>query len=131
MSALFDGCQIKSLLLHDTAVHNMLHLFIAPAIALAIVARLIYNFYRPGISKIPGPFFCKLTDAYRTYRVWRGDAHLWYPELRSKYGNLVRIGPKTILDSEQGEFQRVFGFKTDYEKVQHQSHWLCSTSLTD
>ena len=95
----------------------MLHFLIAPAIVLAIVARIVYNIYRSGISDIPGPWICKLTDAYRTYRTWRGDAFLWYQQLHAEYGSLVRIGPNTILDSEHGEFQRVFGFKEDYEKV--------------
>jgi hypothetical protein len=95
----------------------MLHFLIAPAVVFAIIARLLYNVYRPGISGIPGPWICKFTDAYRAYRSWRGDAHLWYPELKAQYGNLVRIGPNTILDSEHGEFHKVFGFKEDYQKV--------------
>jgi hypothetical protein len=95
----------------------MFHFLIPTAIVFAIVVRVIYNAYRPGISDIPGPWICKYTDGYRMYRAWRGDNHLWLQELRAKYGELVRIGPNVILDSERGEFQKVFGFKEDYEKV--------------
>ena len=95
----------------------MLQYFFLPAIVLAFLVRVVYNIYRPGISHIPGPWICKITDAYRVYRAWRGDAFLWWQELQSQYGNLVRIGPNTILDCEQGDMQKVFGFKEDYEKV--------------
>jgi hypothetical protein len=96
----------------------MLQYLILPAIIFLALSRLLYNaFFRPGVSDIPGPWICKFTNLYRTYRAWKGDGHIWYQELKAEYGDLVRIGPNVILDSEHGEFQRVFGFKEDYIKV--------------
>lgn len=95
----------------------MSYLLLIPAIVIAVVAKLLYNVFQPGLSHIPGPLICKFTDAYRAYRNWRGDAHLWYQKLQVQYGDLVRVGPNTVLDAEHGDVQRVFGFKEDYAKV--------------
>jgi hypothetical protein len=99
----------------------MFQILIGPAIVFAIVARIVYNIYRPGLSNIPGPFLCKITDAYRAYRVWRGDAHEWFQQLREEYGPLVRIGPNMIFDCEHGDPHKVLGFKGDYKKVRYRA----------
>lgn len=116
-SPVLDGSKLPAWLQTIFTIFKMFHFLIPLAIVVYLVSRAFYNYFRPGISHIPGPFICKFSDAYRTYRAKRGDQHLWLMSLHQKYGNLVRIGPNTVLDSEQGEYQRVFGFKEDYEKV--------------
>lgn len=97
----------------------MLVYIIALVGTLALIFRAIYTAFKPGVRDIPGPWLAKYTDFLRVYWAWKGDPWITYRKLKKQYGNAVRIGPNTILLSEQGQFDKILGFKEDFIKVIH------------
>ena len=83
----------------------------------ALIFRAIYTSYKPGIRDLPGPWLAKYTDLLRVYWAWKGDPWITYQRLKKQYGNTVRIGPNAILLSEQGQYDKILGFKEDFTKV--------------
>lgn len=95
----------------------MLLYIIALVGTLAFIFRAIYTSLKPGVRDLPGPWLAKYTDLLRVYWAWKGDPWITYQKLKKKYGNAVRIGPNAILLSEQGQFDKILGFKEDFTKV--------------
>ena len=95
----------------------MLLYIIALVGTLALIFQAIYTSYKPGVRDLPGPWLAKYTDFLRVYWAWKGDPWITYRKLKKQYGNAVRIGPNAILLSEQGQFDKILGFKEDFIKV--------------
>ncbi|KZM19216.1 uncharacterized protein EKO05_0007302 [Ascochyta rabiei] len=89
----------------------------------ALAARLWYNKYATGLNHIPGPFLASFTDFYRL-AVTRGyRPERWHIKLHKQYGDLVRIGPRTVLCSSNKAAKKIYalnaGFvKSDFYTVQ-------------
>ncbi|KAE9991893.1 hypothetical protein EG327_010680 [Venturia inaequalis] len=94
----------------------------AGVVAFAILQS-IYNSFKPGIRDLPGPWLAKYTDLLRVYWAWKGDAWITFQRLKKEYGNAVRVGPNTILLSEQGQFDKILGFKEDFAKSDSMKVW--------
>ena len=89
------------------------------AILLAVVAYLVVQSKQAGLDDIPGPWLAKYTDAWRAYNAWRYYRSDMNYQRRAfkKYGDIIRIGPKTVLVSDPEAINTVLGFKTRLEKV--------------
>lgn len=73
-----------------------------------------------GLEHIPGPFIAKYTDAWRAYKAWnfnhfKGGVN-YQTQLLGKYGDVVRIGPNTVLVLDPEAINSVLGFKERLEK---------------
>lgn len=66
------------------------------ALSLLLVASIVYVFgiiiyrlfYHP-LSKYPGPFLAKITDAHIGWHAWTGDRHLHFYRCHEKYGRTM------------------------------------------
>lgn len=83
----------------------------------ALVARLLFNKYGTGLNHIPGPFFASFTDFYRL-SVARGyRPERWHIQLHAQYGDLVRIGPQTVLCSSNQGAKKIYALNAGFVKV--------------
>jgi hypothetical protein len=83
----------------------------------ALVTRLLYNKYGNGLNHIPGPFFAGFTDFYRL-SVARGyRPERWHIRLHQQYGDLVRLGPRTVLCSSNKAARKIYALNAGFVKV--------------
>lgn len=71
----------------------------------------------PGLRSIPGPFLAKFTDAWRLYKVYRGDFENCTIELHKKYGDVVRVGPNAVSIADPAAIESIYGLKSNFQKV--------------
>ncbi|KAL1843559.1 hypothetical protein VTK73DRAFT_2813 [Phialemonium thermophilum] len=94
--------------------------YVALAAVWAIVLYHIVRSKRAGLDHIPGPFLARYTDAWRAYQAWKTNhyagGHNYQTRLLGKYGDVVRIGPNTVLVLDPEAINSVLGFKERLEK---------------
>ncbi|KAF2160362.1 hypothetical protein M409DRAFT_29211 [Zasmidium cellare ATCC 36951] len=99
-----------------------LTLQLLPILALTtLLTRLTWSYLR--LRHIPGPFIASLTDLWRLIDVWRRDAHNTHIHLHAKYGDVVRIGPNTVLVSRPDIVQDVYGISKGFVKSEFYHVW--------
>ncbi|KAK0108513.1 hypothetical protein ONS95_003316 [Cadophora gregata] len=81
-----------------------------------ISAQFLYNKYGHGINHIPGPFLASLTDYWRFFLVWGRRPEVTHIKLHEKYGDLVRIGPKTVLVADWEATKKIYALNAGYVK---------------
>jgi hypothetical protein len=89
----------------------------AGAIGTAVIACGLYNKYAHGINTIPGPFLAAYTDYWRFFLVWGRRPELTHIKLHEKYGDFVRIGPKTVLVADWDATKKIYALNAGYVKV--------------
>ena len=97
---------------------------------LGVVAHLTHNYYTPGASSVPGPFFAKLSNLWRFIDVANGHAEVTLQKLHQKYGDYVRLGPKVVSVRNLDALKTIYGINKGYNKVsQRILHILPSVDL--
>lgn len=92
-------------------------LSIAAVAFVALIARLLYNRYGTGLNNVPGPFLASFTNFYRL-AVARGyRPERWHIKLHQKYGDFVRIGPRTVLCSSNKAAKKIYALNAGFVKV--------------
>jgi hypothetical protein len=95
-------------------------IYIAASAILLVIFYHVVKSQQYGLSHIPGPFIARYTDAWRAYKAWRfnhfKDGVNYQTELLGKYGDVVRIGPNTVLVLDPEAINSVLGFKERLEK---------------
>lgn len=69
------------------------------------------------LRHIPGPFPASLTQFQRVLWVTTKRAHLIHQEMHEKYGEVVRIGPNTVIFSNPEAIPTVYIARTGFPKV--------------
>lgn len=69
---------------------------IVALVVLSAIAYTAYQLFFSPLSRIPGPFWAKLSDFGMLTRALGVDAHRDFISLHKKYGKVVRVGPKTL-----------------------------------
>ncbi|KAJ5132532.1 hypothetical protein N7448_006690 [Penicillium atrosanguineum] len=92
---------------------------------LVVVAHFTRNYFTPGVSSVPGPFFAKLSNLWRFIDVAHGHAEVTHQTLHQKYGDYVRLGPKVVSVRDLDALKIIYGInkgynKTDFYRVQQQ-----------
>ncbi|KAJ4988549.1 cytochrome p450 [Stagonosporopsis vannaccii] len=82
----------------------------------AFVFYSLSNKYCHGINHIPGPFLAAYSDYWRFFLVWGRRPELTHVKLHAKYGEFVRIGPKTVLVSNWNAVRKIYGLNSGYIK---------------
>lgn len=82
-----------------------------------ISAQLLRNKYGNGINQIPGPLLASFTDYWRLFVVWGRRPEQTHVQLHAKYGDLVRIGPKTVLVADWEATKKIYALNAGYIKV--------------
>ncbi len=71
------------------------------------------------LDHIPGPFLSRYTDAYRAYMAWKysgQDVNL-FMKIHSKYGDVVRVGPRSVSVLDPAAVPSIYGVKARFNKV--------------
>lgn len=88
---------------------------------LVLLARLLYNGFCTGLNHIPGPFLACFTDLYRLFVVWGRRPEQWHISLHKTYGDLVRIGPRTVICANNGAAKQIYALNAGFVKASFQS----------
>jgi len=82
---------------------------------------LVFNSYRAGLSKIPGPFIARYTDAWSLYAAWRtkrdSNRVSYYRSLQAQYGDVIRTGPRSVTVLDPLAVPVIYGVKSKLAKV--------------
>jgi hypothetical protein len=85
--------------------------------ASALLYTAIYSHTR-GLSGIPGPWIARYTNAWRVYHAARGGQGLaFWRKQHEKYGDVIRIGPKTVSVLDAEAIPVIYGLKAKLAKV--------------
>jgi hypothetical protein len=76
----------------------------------------LYRTWR-RLRHIPGPFPACITNFHRAYWVTTKRAHLILQDVHEKYGEIVRIGPNTVVFSNPEAIPTVYPARTGFPKV--------------
>lgn len=75
------------------------------------------------LRHIPGPPSAALTNFVRRSWVTTGNAHQIHTDLHRQYGTVVRFGPNAIMVSQPKAIDKIYGFKTRFQKACHISRF--------
>lgn len=82
---------------------------------------LVIQSKRAGLSDVPGPWIAQYTDAWNLYSTYkalhRDDKASYHRHLQSKYGNVVRTGPKTVSIFDPAAVPVIYGVRSKLDKV--------------
>lgn len=76
----------------------------------------LHNKYGQRLNHIPGPFLAAFTDYWRLFVVWGRCPEVTHRQLHEKYGDLVRIGPKTVLVADRDSVKKIYALNAGYVK---------------
>ena len=80
----------------------------------------IYNVVLHPLQKYPGPILDAATQLPYAYHMIKGDNAKYIAELREKYGDVMRVGPREISYISASANRTIFGGrpmeKTIFEK---------------
>ena len=100
----------------------MISYIVAIGIISLIIARYLYNLFRPGLRNVPGPLLAHLTSLYRIKLVWKGGAVQNYSSLHKKYGSIVRTGSNHVSVSDPAMIPLIYGISSKFNKVSNFVH---------
>lgn len=83
----------------------------------ALFVILLRNKYCTGLNHIPGPWLAGFTNFYRLFKVWGRRPELWHISLHKQYGDLVRIGPRTVSCSDNRAAKKIYALNAGFVKV--------------
>lgn len=87
------------------------------SITVIFLWRGLHNKYGNKLNHIPGPFLAGFTDYWRLLVVWGRRPEVTYRQLHGRYGDLVRIGPKTVLVADWDSVKKIYALNAGYVKV--------------
>ncbi|KAI2824446.1 hypothetical protein CBS147343_2314 [Aspergillus niger] len=82
-----------------------------------LIIHLARNYFKPGLSRIPGPFFAKITNLWRFVDVARGRAEVTHYQLHQKHGEYVRLGPNVVSVWNVEALKVIYGITRGYKKT--------------
>lgn len=77
----------------------------------------IVTAFKPGLKSIPGPALARYSSLYRPWMLASGKAPNVYQELHSRYGWIVRTGPKTVDISDPAAASVIYGINSKFLKA--------------
>lgn len=87
-------------------------------VTLGYLAYCVIDSYRAGLDHVPGPFFARFTDFDGLYRKWSVSLHGdWLTPLHEKYGDVVRIGPRSVSVADPAAIRTIYNTKSRLNKV--------------
>lgn len=96
---------------------------------------LLINSRRANLSHIPGPFLARYTDAWNLFQAWNivhwGGKVEFYQKLQAQYGDVVRVGPRSVVALDPAAVPVIYGVRARLDKVcyvtrarQDREEWL-------
>lgn len=86
-------------------------------LVLIVLIHFTRNYFKPGVSCLPGPFLAKLSNLWRFIDVANGHAEKTLHKLHEQYGDYVRVGPNVVSIKNLDALKTVYGINKGYRKV--------------
>ena len=121
--ASFKGCPLRIVASATLAhVHSVLHAMGFMAyVVLGLFGAVIYSVIdslRAGLGHIPGPFLARFTSLHRLIETYRaGYVGDYLTPLHDKYGDVVRIGPRSVSVADPAAIPTIYNTKGRFWKV--------------
>jgi hypothetical protein len=95
---------------------------IFPVIFVAFCVSMVIAFFSSrasGLGHVPGPFLARYTDLFRAaMAVIYSDREInLFMKLHSKYGDAVRVGPRSVSVLDPAAIPTIYGVKARLDKV--------------
>lgn len=99
--------------LRDVPLYYGLVVFVVGYVLVAVVRSRSY-----GLEHVPGPWLSRYTDALRAYMAhkYSGQDVNLYMKLHAKYGDVVRVGPRSISVLDPQAIPTIYGVKARLNK---------------
>lgn len=78
---------------------------------------LTLNYFYNSLNVFPGPFWAHLTDIWRYIDVRGRRPELTHIALHRKYGDVVRLGPRTLSFADPKATKVIYGLNKGFTKV--------------
>lgn len=88
--------------------------YAAPPLFLLYLA---LNYFYNSLNIFPGPFWARLTDIWRYIDVKGRRPELTHIALHRKYGDVVRLGPRTLSFADPKAAKVIYGLNKGFTKV--------------
>ncbi|KAH7112985.1 cytochrome P450 [Dactylonectria estremocensis] len=82
-----------------------------------VVFHFVRNYFNPGVSDLPSPFWAKISNVWRFIDVARGRAQETHLRLHEKYGPYVRLGSNLVSVCNLDVLKSVYGVNQGYTKT--------------
>ena len=107
---------------------SQLLLYCTPCLVVVAICFSLISSWRAGLSHVPGPFLARYTDAWNIYSAWRttrqGGKVEHYQRLQAKYGDVIRIGPRSLIVLDPAAVPIIYGVRAKLDKVLNEVYGL-------
>ena len=80
----------------------------------------LWNRYAYGLHRFPGPFWASMTYLWRLHDAYRhGNQRPTFVKLHEVYGDIVRLGPRTLSFASPQAVNDIYGPFSNFQKVRH------------
>lgn len=87
------------------------------AIPYFLLLYLCLNYFCNSLNRFPGPFWARLTDIWRYIDVKGRRPELTHIALHRRYGDIVRLGPRTLSFADPEATKVIYGLNKGFTKV--------------
>ena len=100
---------------------SLLFLYLSTLLVAVCLVWLLVSSKKAGLSHIPGPFLARYIDAWSLFWAWRisrrGGKVDYYRRLQAQYGDVVRIGPCSVVVLNPAAVPAIYGVRAKLDKV--------------
>jgi hypothetical protein len=85
--------------------------------AIFVLTQYVLTYLRSPLKQIPGPFLAKFSNIWRFLNHY-GQTHIeTQKKLHEKYGDVVRLGPKTVSLADTSLIKTIYNARGTFVKV--------------
>ena len=88
-----------------------------------IIVTTIYDLYFHPLSKVPGPFLCRISGLPSFYHACRYQRHIWIWQQFQIYGDVFRATPNLILFRNPNAYNCIYNSKANVRKADFYAAW--------
>ncbi|KAF2741963.1 cytochrome P450 monooxygenase-like protein [Sporormia fimetaria CBS 119925] len=88
-----------------------------------LVTTTIYNLYFHPLSKVPGPFLCRISSLPQFYHACKQDRHIWLWQLFQIYGSKVRAAPNLVLFNSAEAYNNIYSSRSNVKRSKFYDAW--------
>ncbi|KAH6661748.1 cytochrome P450 [Halenospora varia] len=88
------------------------------------IAQFLYRLFFHPLSKVPGPFWARVTELWRTSRYFNSTWHEDVLEIHRKYGLVVRLSPNEVSVVSPELIKAVYSHQKGTRKTDWYNVWM-------
>ncbi|PVH95528.1 cytochrome P450 monooxygenase-like protein [Periconia macrospinosa] len=83
----------------------------------------IYNVFFHPLSKVPGPLLARMSGIPSWYHALKGDRHIWLWKNFEKYGERIRVDPRTVVFCDPAAYRDIYNVKANVQRSGFYTAW--------